>query len=142
MIEFHPVLTKKTTPIIWVDMDMHTTKNKATRKKLFRKMKSIVPKVKKIFKKLGVERSYIYSSGEDGGIHVEGQLSRPKNVDKMRKGLTAMLKAEFEDDEMITTGIAKSGQIRLDTTTLHELGSLRAPWSFTKTGDVKKRIKE
>lgn len=141
VIEFHPVLTKKKTPIIWVDFDMHTTKGPQARRHLYNEMKKAAPRIKKIFKKLGVERSYVYSSGEDGGIHVEGQLERPKDVDKMRKNLIAMLKEEFADDKLFTTGLAKSGEIRLDTTTLHELGSLRAPWSFTKTGDVKRRIK-
>jgi hypothetical protein len=139
-IEFHVVLMTKRTPIVWVDFDAHTTMNRETRKRLYAAMKRAVPKVRSAFRKLGVKRSYVYSSGHDGGIHVEGQLQSPKDVDVTRRKLRKMLDEEFKNSPLFTTGLAKSGQIRLDTTTLHELGSLRAPWSLTRTGSVKKRI--
>ncbi len=140
VIEFHVVLTKETTPIIWADLDMHSTTSPQARRRLLGKMKRAVPRIKKVFKKLGVVRAFAYSSGEDGGVHVEGQLSRPKNVDKIRQELTEMLRVEFEGDKIFTTGLAKKNEIRIDTSTLHKLGSLRAPWSFTRTGSSKKRI--
>ena len=43
-IEFHPVLTGKMTPILWLDLDMHTTRSAQARGRLFEKMKKAGPK--------------------------------------------------------------------------------------------------
>ena len=141
VVEFHPTLTAKTTPILWLDLDMHTTKSEKVRKKLLAKMKRAVPTLKKVFREMGVKRVHVYSSGTAGGIHLEGDLERAKNVDALRRRFTKRLAEVFEDDDAFTTGLAKSGQIRLDTTTLHRLGSLRAPYSMTVMGTAKKPIK-
>lgn len=140
VVEFHPTLTSKTTPILWLDLDMHTTKGDKARKKLITKMKREIPKLKKVFREMGVRRVHVYSSGTTGGIHLEGDLEHPKGVDALRRRFTKRLAEVFEDDDTFTTGLAKSGQIRLDTTTLHKLGSLRAPYSMTVMGAVKKPI--
>lgn len=139
-IEFHPVLTGKMTPILWLDLDMHTTRSAQARARLFEKMKKAAPKIKRVFRKFGVSRIFVYESGQDGGLHFEGDLRKRHNVDKLRKEFTKALDEAFEDDPTFTTGLAKSGQIRLDTTTFHTLGSLRAPFSMTVTGHPKKRI--
>lgn len=138
VIEFHPVLTGKRTPILWLDIDIHgrTNAQKATLKATARKA---FPKLRKIMRQFGVTRIYAYDSGI-GGYHLEGPLKAPKGVDRLRKDFTAALKEAFEGDSAFTTGLAKTGQIRLDTTTLHTLGSLRAPYSYTVVGGTKKRI--
>lgn len=140
VIEFHPVLTSKMTDLLWLDLDMHKTKSPKMRKRLLAAMKRAVPKLKGAFAQLGVKKVYVYNSGTDGGIHLEGMLPKKRNVDSARKELRKILEEMFEDDAMFTTGMAKSGQIRLDTTTFHRLGSLRAPHSMTVSGGVKKRI--
>jgi hypothetical protein len=139
-IEFHPVLTGKMTPILWLDLDMHTTKGKAARAKLFDKMKKAAPRIRRVFRKFGINKIYVYESGQDGGLHFEGDLKKRQNVDKLRKDFTEALAKTFEDDPGFTTGLTKSGQIRLDTSTFHTLGSLRAPYSMTVTGHAKRRI--
>jgi len=138
VVEFHPVLTGKKTPILWLDIDIHA-KSKAKRTALRAKAKKAFPKLRKIMREFGVAKIYAYDSGIDG-YHLEGPLKAPKGVDKLRKDFTAALKAAFADDPIFTTGIAQPGQIRLDTTTLRTLGSLRAPHSFTVAGGTKKRI--
>lgn len=140
-IEFHPTLTSKTTPILWLDLDMHSTKNKEARKRLLGKMKRAVPQLKTAFRKMGVKSIHVYSSGATGGIHLEGDLSKPQSVDPLRRRFAKLLSEMFKDDDAFTIGIAKSGQIRLDTTTLHRLGSLRAPYSMTTAGSSKKPIR-
>ena len=140
VIEFHPTLITKSTPLLWLDLDMHTTKSEAGRKKLLGVMRRAIPKLKKIFKEMGVRRVYVYTSGTGGGFHLEGDLDKSKNVDALRRRFTKALKDAFEDDDRFTTGLAKSGQIRLDTTTLHTMGSLRAPYSMTVTGSYKKPV--
>lgn len=138
-IEFHPVLTGKKTPIMWLDIDIHA-RAKAKKASLRKKARLAIPKLRRIMRKFGVERIHAYDSGI-GGYHLEGNLKTPKNVDKLRKEFTAALKSAFEGDKIFTTGIAKSGQIRLDTTTMHTLGSLRAPYSFTVAGGKKQPIR-
>lgn len=138
VIEFHPVLTGKRTPILWLDIDIHA-KTKAKKVALRAKAKKAFPKLRRIMRQFGVEKIYAYDSGL-GGYHLEGPLKSPKGVDKLRKDFTAALKAAFADDHTFTTSIAQPGQIRLDTTTMHTLGSLRAPHSFTVAGGTKKRI--
>lgn len=139
-IEFHVVLTTKTAPILWLDLDMHKTRDKAARAALLRKMKKATRRIKKVFREMGVNRVFVYESGQDGGLHFEGDLPKRRNVDALRRAFTKALDKEFEGDEVFTTGLAKSGQIRLDTTTFHHLGSLRAPYSMTIRGTPKKRI--
>ena len=140
-IEFHPTLTTSTTPILWLDLDMHSTKSASARAKLLAKMKRAVPKLKKILKDMGVSKVHVYSSGAGGGIHLEGNLDKRRPVDPLRRKFTKALSDAFEGDPVFTTGIAKSGQIRLDTTTIHKLGSLRAPYSMTVNGGFKKPVK-
>ncbi len=141
VVEFHPTLMSKTTPILWLDLDMHTTRGAQARKKLLSKMRRALPRLKSVFKEMDVRRVYVYSSGTDGGFHLEGDLEKPKNVDVLRRRFTKRLAEVFAGDDTFTTGLAKSGQIRLDTTTLHRLGSLRAPYSMTVMGMPKKPIK-
>ena len=138
VVEFHPVLTGKKTPILWLDIDIHS-KTKAGRTPLRAAAKKAFPKLRKIMRQFGVVKVYAYDSGIDG-YHLEGGLKIPRGVDKLRKDFTAALTAAFADSPIFTTGIAQPGQIRLDTTTMHTLGSLRAPHSFTVAGGTKKRI--
>lgn len=140
VIEFHPVLTTKTTPILWLDLDMHKTKGKDARKKVLAKMKRAVPKIKEAFAQMGVKDVHVYTSGTEGGIHMSGNLPSRRNVDTTRKKFRAVLDEMFDGDKVFTTGIDKPGQIRLDTTTFHQLGSLRAPYSLTVHGTAKKPI--
>lgn len=141
VVEFHPTLTTKSTPIVWLDLDMHTTKSAQARKKLLAKMRRAIPKLKKVFREMGVKKTYVYTSGTDGGFHLEGDLDSRKDVDKLRRAFTKRLAEVFADDPAFTTGIARSGQVRLDTTTLHKLGSLRAPYSMTVHGAPKRPIR-
>jgi DNA primase len=140
-IEFHPTLMAATTPLLWLDLDMHSTRSASARAKLLSRMKRAVPKLKAIFKEMGVSKVFVYTSGATGGLHLEGNLSKRKPVDALRRKFTKRLSEAFDSDPVFTTGIAKSGQIRLDTTTLHKLGSLRAPYSMTVYGGAKKPLK-
>lgn len=140
VIEFHPTLTTASTPILWLDLDMHTTKGAASRRKLLAKMRKALPRLKSIFREMGVRKVHVYKSGMAGGFHLEGALDNRRNVDALRRAFTKRLSQEFAADPTFTTGLAKSGQVRLDTTTLHKLGSLRAPYSMTITGDAKRPV--
>ncbi len=137
-IEFRPVLTTKTTPLLWLDLDMHTTP-RAKRSRLLSKMKKASRKIKKVFHEFGVRRVHVYE-GDGIGLHFEGDLPKRRNVDVLRKAFVKALAKAFSDDEVFTTGLANPGQIRLDTTTFRHMGSLRAPYSMTITGHAKRKI--
>lgn len=141
VIEFHPTLMGKRTRLVWVDMDAHESKGRQALAKARRKMKSCVPKTKAVLRKLGVKGVHVYDSGTGGGIHVEGSLTSPRDVDSLRKKLREALHEAFIDDpDVVVMGSAHSGQVKLDTSTLHRLGSLRAPFSMTVEGGYKKPI--
>ena len=135
VIEFHPVITGKTTPLVWVDLDPKFTK--ATEAKLKREMRAAIPRIKAVLRKdFGVISPHVYSSGKRG-IHIEGDLPGAKDANRLRRLLRAALADEFSDDKTFTMGIPKGGQIRLDTTLIKNLGSIRAPYSMSVMGRAK-----
>lgn len=139
VIEFHPTLMTKRTQLVWVDIDAHESKSGKAMAKAKRKMKKIVPEIKKVMRKLGVKALHVYDSGTGRGIHVEGMLPSPRDVDSFRGKLRDALHEAFSDDpDVLAKGTAKAGQVKLDTSTLHRLGSLRAPYSMTVQGGYKK----
>ncbi len=139
VIEFHPVITGKTTPLVWVDLDPKFTK--ATEAKLKREMRAAIPRIKAVLRKdFGVTSPHVYSSGKRG-IHIEGDLPGAKDANRLRRLLRAALADEFSDDKTFTMGIPKGGQIRLDTTLIKNLGSIRAPYSMSVMGRAKLPIK-
>jgi len=140
-IEFHPVLTKQVTPIAWLDIDVHQKASPKELRRLDKHIKKNLPKIKKVMRDtLGMRTLYVYESGSDLGYHIEGNLPKKMKAEKLRIKLRKALDEAFKDDLVFTTGIAKKGQVRLDTSTLHILGSLRAPYSMTIYGKPKKKV--
>jgi len=124
VVEFHPTLMNKRTRLVWVDLDAHESKGDQAMKKALKKMKSVTPKVKRVL-----------------GMHVEGVLPSARDVDGFRARLRDALHEAFQDDaDIVAKGAARPGQVKLDTSTLHRLGSLRAPFSMTVEGGYKKPI--
>lgn len=139
VIEFHPVISGKTTPLVWIDVDPYRTKSKAMNRRMQRRIHDAVPLMKSILRKeFKASPIRVWRSGkQDGGWHVEGNLPRAVNVDKVRTRLRAALDEEFANDRHFVTTIAKPDEIRLDTTLLKTTGSLRAPYSYTVDGEQK-----
>lgn len=146
VIEFHPVIepnkrdiNKTTTPLVFIDIDPYRTKNKAMNRRLQRYIKNNVSEMKSILRKeFNASPIHVWRSGkQDGGWHVEGNLPRSINVDRVRMRLRSALDAAFKGSKVFTTTIAKPNQIRLDTTLLKAHGSLRAPYSYTVDGEQK-----
>ena len=72
-----------------------------------------------------------YSGGR--GFHVWGELPQVYDVNKIRKGLRVVLDKYIEEkgDPKLTTSIARElDMVRLDITTLHDTGSIRASYSL------------
>jgi len=142
-VEFHPVIRGHSTRLVWVDFDMHTTMNPRKRIGLRKQMQRAMPKVKRVMRKVfpNITRIRAWDSGQDGGIHLEAELERSVNVDQARIRLRKALDEAFRNDSVFVTGLAKTGQIRLDTTLIKNLGSLRAPYSYTVIGDYKRPLR-
>lgn len=134
VIEFHPVINKRTN-LIWVDIDL---KNGS---ELYEDAAEWAIDIEKFFKKYFNAKVKIWKSGRKG-IHIEGYLKNKIDVDKARKYIRKFLNKRIEEknDTVTTTGIAKKGQIRLDISTLKNMGSIRAPWSFSTFGKIKEPI--
>jgi len=139
VIEFHPVITGKTTGLVWIDIDPYRKAREKSMAKMQRQIRKAIPLMKRLLKdEFGVTRPYVWRSGKkDGGWHIEGDLPRKMNVDKLRRKLRSALDKYFEGDPVFTTTIARPGQIRLDTTLTKTMGSLRAPYSYTVDGSQK-----
>jgi DNA primase len=138
-VEFHPVITTATTPLVWVDIDPNFLPS--TRSSMARKAKAAIPTIRQVLRdEFAVKRPRVYRSGKRG-FHVEGTLPRSKNVDKLRIDLRRALDEAFADDPLFTTSIPKKGQIRLDTTLIKNLGSIRAPYSLSTLGMPKIPVK-
>jgi 2'-5' RNA ligase len=83
----------------------------------------------------------IYSSGSKQGLHIEFDLNKKMDTDKLRNELKELCSELNEEYEGFTTGIVKGKGVRTDTTILKENGNIRVPWAIhEKYGGVKKPI--
>lgn len=134
VIEFHPIIGVRTDQI-WVDIDVH---DDAALKKY---AKNVSKNIAVVLRKNFGGRVTIWESGK-GGIHVQDSLKGFVDTNTVRKKLLVLLNEYAKKDpNKLTTKIAKRGMLRLDVTTLKKTGSIRAPYSFTVTGGIKKQIK-
>jgi len=78
---------------------------------------------------------FVYSGGR--GLYVKAKLDSPIDVNKARERLKKSLSPITEDFPAVTLGVPGPSQVRLDVSTLHDKGSLRAEYSINrKTGLV------
>jgi DNA primase len=128
--EFHPVVGKKTTRA-WVDVDPGT-------RVTLGKLKPLVKEVHGLLKELpGIKDVEIaYSGGR--GFHVRADLDKAKDVDSVRRELNAQLEKHFGTRKgIVSNRPPRANQIRLDTSTLRNKGSVRAVYSInSETGRV------
>lgn len=77
----------------------------------------------------------VYSGGR--GFYVKAPLVQPMKTDKARARLQKILAPITEEMPAVTLGVPGPSQVRLDISTLHDKGSLRAEYSLNrKTGLV------
>lgn len=127
--EFHPVIGPKTREI-WVDID--PGKNVA-----LNAVKPVATDVLKIVKKFPGIKSTSLSFSGGSGFYVRGLLNRPQSTDLIRTKLREALKPLVEKREPVVLSVPKKDEVRLDISTLHDKGSIRAPYSLnSETGLV------
>lgn len=128
--EFHPVIGRKT-DTAWIDVDPGPGRTTES-------LKPVVKDVHALLRKLpGVKDTQIaYSGGR--GFHVRADLEKSVDVDVIRKRLNRAIQENFQDrKDIVNTSKPGRGQIRLDTSTLKDSGSIRAVHSLNSdTGRV------
>lgn len=121
-VEFHPVLGEKTDHV-FVDIDPKPAISWKDTKRATRLVHDLMadhPAVR------GVELRY---SGGDG-FHVIGQLTGDVHVDDARRLARSIVAPLAAQDPRLTLDVARPDQIRLDTSTLKQAGSLRGLYSL------------
>lgn len=130
-VEWHIVIDKPITKWFWVDIDAH--KNYS-----FKKTKRLAEYIKNILNKyLNPKWIKVKYSGSRGW-HILGRLRKNKNVNRLRNEIIKIMEEVIVPRfPQTTTHIAKDDEARLDISTLHVLGSIRAEYSLhTKYGLV------
>ena len=126
--EFHPVVGKRTRQA-WVDIDPGPDRPLS-------QVKKDVVEVDNALKALSEMKGtrIVYSGGR--GFHVKGELKKRMATDDIRKVVQqAVNKLDIRDS--LTNKPPEGGQVRLDTSTLKDQGSLRADYSLnSETGRV------
>lgn len=128
--EFHPVIGSKTNTA-WIDVDPGPGRSVNSLKPLVRDVQGLLSDIP------GVKDTQIaYSGGR--GFHVRADLEESVDVDVMRKRLNRAIQKNFRDrEDIVNTTKPGKGQVRLDTSTLKDSGSIRALYSLnSETGRV------
>lgn len=136
-IAFHMTIGK-TTNRGWVDIDIHADST-PVQKKLFKQSVKMLPKIGKVLKSISPATITNWKSGGTG-IHVMAMFQDKLNTDSLRRKLRSALDQMITEDNVVT-GRAEIGQIRLDTSTLTNQGSIRCPWSLSTDGYAKVPLK-
>lgn len=127
--EFHPTVGRQTQEV-WVDIDPGKSVS-------LEKLKPAVEDVERVVRSLPNVRDSAISFSGGRGFHVRGFLDKPRDTTRMRKKLESELGSILESNRAYTATPPRANQIRLDTSTLHDKGSLRAPYSLNaQTGLV------
>lgn len=130
--EFHPVIGK-TTREVWVDLDP----GKGIKEKDLKETTRLVDHMLKSMPEIR-STSVAYSGGR--GYYVRGLLEKETDTAKARHFLQKQLAAMEGKDKLFTGGEVTfqppgKNQIRLDLSTLHDKGSIRAPYALhSETG--------
>jgi len=130
--EFHPVIGKSTREV-WVDLDP----GKGIKDKDLKETTRLVDHMLKSMPEIR-STSVAYSGGR--GYYVRGLLAKETDTSKARGLLQKQLSAMEGKDKLFTGGEVtfqppRKNQIRLDLSTLHDKGSIRAPYALhSETG--------
>lgn len=130
--EFHPVIGK-TTKEVWVDLDP----GKEIKDKDLKETTRLVDHMLKSMPEIR-NTSVAYSGGR--GYYVRGLLAKETDTTKARGLLQKQLSVMEGKDKLFTGGEVTfqppgKNQIRLDLSTLHDKGSIRAPYALhSETG--------
>ncbi|RKY27480.1 MAG: hypothetical protein DRP83_02295 [Planctomycetota bacterium] len=131
--EFHPTIGK-TTDHVWVDID--AGKNVGVEE-----LKPAVRDVQREVAKLpGVKKTDVAFSGGTG-FYVRGKLDAERDTDVLERSIKRIMAKLSRRKNPYVVRPPKADEIRLDVSTFHDQGSIRAPYSLnSETGLVSVRV--
>ena len=121
-IEFHPSIGKSTN-VLWVDIDPGKDISTHELKPIVKQIDTLVRGIPEV-----TRTSVAFSGGR--GFYVRGYLKDDMPTDDARKLLEEKLKPLTMRDQKLVLAPPKSSQVRLDTSTLHNKGSIRGLYSL------------
>jgi hypothetical protein len=133
-VEFHPSIGKNTN-VIWVDIDPGSDVTTNNLKPIVKQIDTILKSIPEV-----TRTSLAFSGGK--GFYVRGHLKDDMPTDKARELLSEKLKPLTARDTKLVMTPPQSSQVRLDISTLHDKGSIRALYSLNhETGLVSVPLK-
>lgn len=133
--EFHPTIGK-TTDHVWVDID-------AGKDVGIEEVKPAVRAVQRELQKVpGIQKIDVAFSGGTG-FYVRGQLNAERDTNVLERTIKRIMGRLARRDNPYTVQPPKQDQIRLDVSTFHDQGSIRAPYSLnSETGLVSVPVRD
>jgi len=121
-IEFH-VVADRMSDMAWIDLD-------PKEEFPFAKVKKVAADLVPILNDVTDSDVEVKFSGSRG-FHLISMLSKPRGVDELRAEIRDRVDDYVAGDDRMSTGVVReSDMMRIDVSTLHESGSIRAAWSF------------
>ena len=125
--EFHPAVGRKTRKV-WVDIDPGPERS-------FEDLKPVVSDVQGVLERMPEVKDTQISYSGGRGFYVRGDLQRKADTDEIRHKLNDRLRELLSDT--VVQRKPRGAEVRLDTSTLHNKGSIRADYSVNSaTGRV------
>jgi hypothetical protein len=126
-VEFHPSVGSNTN-VVWVDIDPGKEVTTHDLKPIVKQIDTLLKGIPEV-----ARTSLAFSGGR--GFYVRGHLNESMPTDMARKLLEEKLKPLTVSNPKLVMAPPKSLQVRLDTSTLHNKGSIRGLYSLnTETG--------
>ena len=117
--EFHPTIGKHTNEL-WVDIDAGSARDLAS-------VKPLIPKVEAALRAMPQVKNTRVAFSGGRGFYVRGELDKIYPTSEVRAKLKAAVKDLTGKDKLVLDQPPAPDEVRLDISTFHEKGSIRAP---------------
>jgi DNA primase len=124
-VEFHATLGEGTREM-WVDLDPGAAVSPGNLKRTVKHVDDLLKKLPEV-----KDTRIVFSGGR--GYHVRAELEKEMKTRAAKKLLRRSLQPLYDAGNTLVDAPPRGTQIRLDTSTFHPKGSLRAPYSLNAT---------